>query len=319
MAFNDSNDTSEYIDDTIDLNEIFGVLFLEKKKIIVSTIISSLVAVVFSLMLPNTYKAETLISPNRINQNSSLSSLASQYGGLASMAGINLGMMNNNEEDKKTLAIETLKSRKFFADYLYEKILIEMMAVDSWDQQNNILIYDNSIFDPIKLNWVRDVSYPRKIKPSLQEAHSEFMSEFFFISEDARTGYITLSVEHLSPYVAKNWLDMIVASINESIRSSDVKRSENSIKFLLEQIELTNQVALDDMFSGLIQEQMTTMMMANISKEYIFRIIDPALVSEKKSSPNRAFIVILSSILGFVTISSYLLITYYRRKKYKVS
>ena len=46
------------------------------------------------------------------------------------------------------------------------------------------------------------------------------------------------------------------------------------------------------------EEQAKTIMFANVRDEYVFKTIDPALVSEEKSKPKRALIVMLGVTLG---------------------
>ena len=88
-------------DDEIDLLEVFRVLWQGKWLIGGITAVSSAVAVVIALMLPNIYRAEALLAPNQDEGAGRLSALAGQYGNLASLAGINL---NSVSTDKITLA-----------------------------------------------------------------------------------------------------------------------------------------------------------------------------------------------------------------------
>jgi len=57
-------------------------------------------------------------------------------------------------------------------------------------------------------------------------------------------------------------------------------------------------VSLDEVFAQLIEEQTKTIMLANVSKDYVFTVIDPAVVPELESYPKRAVICILGALFG---------------------
>ena len=108
-----------------------------------------------------------------------LSRLASQYGGLASLAGINLGGLGGDGMSKPAIALEKMKSLSFFKQHLYEDFLVDLMAVESWDPSTRQLMYDDEIYDVASSKWLREVDPPRKARPSDQEAHEAFLGLAF--------------------------------------------------------------------------------------------------------------------------------------------
>ena len=106
---------SALIDDDIDLRELFRVLWTSKWLIGGFTFATAVIAVTVTLMLPNIYRAEALLAPNDPNATGGLSALAAQYGGLASLTGINL---RSRATDKTALSLEILKSRKFISEFI---------------------------------------------------------------------------------------------------------------------------------------------------------------------------------------------------------
>jgi LPS O-antigen subunit length determinant protein (WzzB/FepE family) len=91
---------------------------------------------------------------------------------------------------------------------------------------------------------------------------------------------------------------LVVKGVNEAVRARDVAEAERSIAFLNEQRNRTSLVSLTEVFAALIEQQTKTVMLANASEEYVFRIIDPPVVPELKSEPRRALIAILGTVLG---------------------
>ena len=287
---------SEYLqyDDEIDLKELFFVLWNAKLFIIVITSFFAVLSVVIALMQPNIYESSAVLAPR--NAQSSLSGLAAQYGGLAAMAGIQLP---GGEEGSKTLiAMEKMKSKQFFEEYLYEEILVELMAAENWDASSNTLKIDADAYDLQKRKWIRDVEPPFKPEPSMQEAHLEFIEKHFSLSQANETGMVSITVEHISPYVAQKWVNLVINGISNSLRQTDILEAEKAITYLNELRENTNLVNMDVIFSQLIEEQTKTIMLANVSEDYVFQVLDPPYAAEEKSKPSRALICILGTLLG---------------------
>jgi len=60
--------------------------------------------------------------------------------------------------------------------------------------------------------WIRDYSYPRQQIPSAQESFKVFKSKLK-LSEDKKSGFITLSIKHQSPFVAKQWAELLLMKL----------------------------------------------------------------------------------------------------------
>lgn len=298
------------LDDEIDLRELFSVLWEGKLTIALVTALSAVISVSVSLYLPNKYTSESLLAP-RVDGGTggALGQLASQYGGLAGLAGMTLSGLNDG--NKAAIAIELIKSREFFGDYLYEEILVELMAAIGWDRASNSPILDPTIYDQGSRKWVRHVGPERKTKPSIQEAHLDFVEDFLEVSVDNQTGFVSVSVTHFSPFVSQQWVTMLVDGVNDAVRARDVKEAENSISFLTQQREKTDLVSLNEVFAELIEDQTKTVMLANASDEYVFQIIDPPIVPELKSEPSRLLISVLGTLFGGLLSTIYVLIRYF--------
>ena len=217
------------------------------------------------------------------------------------------------EGGKTAIAIEMLKSREFFGEYLYDQILVDLMAAKGWDPASKKSVLDTSIYDSASQTWVRDVGPAFQVKPSVQEAHKAFVENFLSVGEDKQTGFVTLAVTHFSPSVARDWVLLIVNGVNNAVRARDVEEAENSIAFLNEQRQKTNLVSLTEVFAELIEQQTKTVMLAAASEEYVFQIIDPPVAPELKSEPNRALICILGVLLGGMLAVVYVLIRHYAK------
>jgi uncharacterized protein involved in exopolysaccharide biosynthesis len=287
-------------DDETDLRELFRILWKGKWLIGSITFASAVIAVIVALLLPNIYRAEALLAPNDQEGAGGLSTLAAQYGGLASLAGFDLGTRSS---DKISLGLEILKSRKFVSEFIERHdILVPLMAAKKWDAETGQLIINPDIYDMVVQKWVRNVDPPKKAVPSSQEAYENFM-EKISVSQDKQSGFVTVSVEHFSPQIAKQWVDWLISDLNSSIMRQDVAEAEQAIQYLNEQILNTSLAQLKNVFFSLIEEQTKTVMLAKVTDEYLLKTVDPAITPEKKYRPSRSLIVLLCTVLGgFISV-----------------
>jgi uncharacterized protein involved in exopolysaccharide biosynthesis len=308
-----ANSPSDHSEE-IDLRELVAVLWRGKTTILSIVFLSGLISVLVALFLPNKYTSEALLAP-RVDGGAGgmLGQMASQFGGLASFAGVNLGGLG--DQGASVVAIEMLKSREFFGTYLYDAVLVDLMAAEGWDRSINKVVIDDSLFDADSATWVRDVSEEFQVKPSIQEAYEEFLEEFLRVAEDKNTGFVTVAVTHYSPTVARDWVKLIVNGVNEAVRARDVEEAEKSIAFLNQQRLRTNLVSMTEVFAELIEQQTKTVMLANASDEYVFQVIEPPVAPELKSEPKRALICILGTLLGGMLAVLFVLIQHFTGKE----
>jgi len=296
----------------IDLREFFSAVWAGKWLIVGVTSVFAIASVVIALMLPNIFKSEALVAPASAEQQGGIGALASQFGGLASMAGLNLG--GGSSIDKTQLAISVLKSRQFANNFIEKHdILPQLMASESWNQSDDSLTYDISLYDSSKKLWVREVEAPKLPKPSPQEAYKTF-SEIVAVQVDKDTGLIRISVEHLSPSIAQQWVTWLIEDINAEMKEREVAEAVKSSDFLEKQISETHVADIRTVLYQLIEEQTKTIMFAEVRDEYVFKTIDPAIVAEEKFKPKRALVCIVGTLLGGFLAILFVFIRFFLRK-----
>ena len=309
---NDQFLQNPYPDDEIDLKELFMVLWSGNWLISAVTGLAAAISVVVALSLPNIYTASALLAPAE-SSGGGLSGLMKQYGGLASLAGVSLP--GGEEGSRAQLGMQLMKSRAFIGDFVERRdILPELMAVESWDAGSGDIIFDADDFEAATATWVRDVDFPKQPKPSLLEAHEEFM-DILSVSEDKQTAYVTVSVDHHSPVIAAQWVNWLVEDVNAAVKAQDVAEAEKSIEYLKQQVANTSLADLQAMFFELIQSQTEIVMVAEVRPEYVFKTIDPAVIPEEKSKPSRALICVLGTLLGGMLGVVIVLIRHYARSE----
>ena len=250
----------------------------------------------YAYSLRDIYRSETILAP-RVGDSGGaggMGGFSSQLGGLANLAGVNLNMGGYAPEG--VFALETLKSRRFFADYLYKEVVVDLFAVKTWDEKGRRVEYKTGVYDPENNRWVK-TGTSTDTKPSVQAAYSAFKGSLI-VYEDIKTGYIKVSMDHFSPVVAREWILLITKYINEDSRLRAIEEAENAIKYLGDQRKKTSLLNLDGIFSRLIEEQTKNLMLANIKEQYVFQVVEPPVVPEGRISPQSRWILIFGFISG---------------------
>jgi len=299
-------------DDEIDLKELFFAIWQGKWTIIITSFIAAIIAVGYAISLPDIYKSEVLLAPAEENKNGGMAGLAAQFGGLASIAGVNLG---GTGADKATIALEIIKGKVFVAKFINSyNLKATIMATNGWNQASNKLTYNTDIYNLKTNTWMRDVKAPQQVEPSDLEVYEYFIKENLSITTDKETNLVTLSIKHYSPYVAKYIVEKLVIAINEKLKGDDISEANKSIEYLQDALNKSPIADMQKVFYQLIEQQEQTKMLASVRDQYVLKTINPAVVEEKKTGPKRALICILSVMLGGMISVMIVLIRYFMNK-----
>lgn len=287
-------DRDSYYETNINIAEIIQVLWSDKLIFLSITLIISFSSVFYAVNVPNKYQSTAIMQLAGDDQSSAMSGLSSQYGGIASLAGISLPSASS---DKSYYIVNTLRSREFVKHLLtFDGIKKNLMAAKSFDPDTGLIHYDEGIY--INDAWVRNVGKNKNVVPSYLEVHEKSYLRKFNVQKDIDSGFIKLSFEHLSPVFAKEFLDLIIQEINLISKKNDLNESETAFKYLEKQLLLNPQQDIKNSINQLMASQLNSMMLANVREDYILTTIDPPHIPEYRSSPDRVLICIFGSILG---------------------
>ena len=296
-------------DNEIDLRELFHVLWDKIFFIGAITSMFSLFSIIYALMLPNVFQSQATMMPMEANQG--MSGMLGQYSGMASLAGISLPSESGSKAQE---AIARIQSFEFFSNSFLPHIKLEnLMAVKKWNQASNTLTYDASAFNSESGQWVRKVKPPTSTIPSSQQAYKQYQ-EIMSVSEDKKTSFVTLSVEHKSPVIAQQWVEIMMDQIDQVMRDQDRQTALQSIAYLNSLAPTVNYEEISKALASLQQEQMKRLMMVEANENYIFKVLDSPIVPEMKVKPKRSLIVILGTIFGMMLSALGVLAFYYTRK-----
>ena len=304
-----TEETNYREEESIDLRKYVTLLMSYKKFLISTFIFFGVIAVVYAKSLPNVYTSQILLSP----KDSQSFSMPTGVSGLAAVAGITLPQ--SKEQNLVDLSLEVLSSMDFFEIFYNDQdFLKDLVAVKKYDSGNRTIAYDDKKYDP-KTNSLKSFEENGIVFPSFQLSYEKFVLKHLSFKKDLKTGFVSISVRHESPVVAKEWLDRIHFQLNNYVKSMKKEEANEFKNYLSKELSKNNLPEIDVVLSGLIKQQIQTLMLAEASNDYVFYIIDTPRVPELKTGPNRAIIcIVFSAISMFIVISLIIILDIYNYK-----
>lgn len=252
--------------------EHWNVLLGGKWLIVFVTVIFAVGSIALALTATEWYRAESLLAPA---DEKSTAGIAGQIEGLAGLAGISVGGTGNAE------AIAVLTSRNFTKSFVEDYNLLPKLFEEEWDSENE--------------NWK---SANLTEQPDVRDAIRRFDEQIRRVSEDTRTGLVTLSIEWSDPVVAADWANSLVTRLNDFMRQRALKEAEVNIDFLEKALADTNVATLRQSVGRLLETELQKLMLARGNEEFAFRVIDPAVPPKYRSRPKRTILVLLATSFG---------------------
>jgi uncharacterized protein involved in exopolysaccharide biosynthesis len=268
-------------EDAIDLFKVASIARHHWKLLACTSLICGLIAAGISLWMRNVYRAEAIISPTQEQQNSG-GSFKSELGGIAELAGVDIGSSGS----RKVEALATLKSRGFVRDFILANNLQPILYAERWDANAN--------------TWKKDVT-----PPTMEQMVKRFIGRRT-IDESTKTGIVTLSFDWYSPELATQWTNGMIDMVNERMRGVDIATAEKSLEYLDKELANANRVELRLAVSQLIESQENSKMMANVQRDYAYHFIDRAVPPQSKHAPKRSLITLGGVVIGLLLGSAYI-------------
>lgn len=283
-------------DDQIDLLEVFRALWSGKKLIVGLSSAFVVLFVTIALMMPDRYKAASVLAPVT-PQSTGLPRALSRLGGIASFAGLSVGIGDGSEAQ---IAQEIMGSWGFIDKFIEKNNLqVPLYAVSGWDKGSNSLIINSDIYDEKNQKWLIEGADGQVGAPSSWKLYKRF-SDMLTIIPDSEAGLVTLSVEHYSPHIAKQLVDLLFEEINRHMQQRKLNKVNSNIEYLEAQVEGTSISYMENVFYTIIEEQIKNKMLAEATPEHTFVVVSQSMVPEERSGPKRLLVVVLGSFIAVI-------------------
>jgi len=252
--------------DDFRFSDLVDAIRLKKWVVLGITAVFVAAAAVAALVIPKEYRASIVVVPanNRsVGAGGALDSLASQFGGIASIAGLSM-----RGDSRKSEAIATLQSEVLTRNYVQEQNLLPVLFASKWDAAAG--------------NW-RD---PRQSKvPTLWRANQLITRKVRSVADNPKTGLVTMTIAWRDPVLAAQWANDLVKTTNDYMRSKAIAETERNIAYLKEQAAQTDIAQVRSAIYTILESEIKNAMLARGTDEYALKVIDPAVPPELHASP----------------------------------
>jgi uncharacterized protein involved in exopolysaccharide biosynthesis len=253
-------------EDEIDLVSIWRTARKSKYLILITLCVCVGLAVLYCELVTPIFRAEVVIANAHDEEmGGGASSITSQIGGLASLAGLDMGSDKSDYDAKGVL-----NSRRLIEEFIRRKDLVSTLLPS------------------------------KKKPPSMWFAVQRFKDRIVTIRDDKRTYLTTVDIDWTDAKTAAQWANDFVALANELIRTRALNDASRNLAYLNQQSALTNAVDMQRVIYNIIESEMKKLMLANGKVEYAFTVIDPAVTPEARKSPQTVIIVAAAFAFGLL-------------------
>jgi uncharacterized protein involved in exopolysaccharide biosynthesis len=296
--------------------QLLTIIWDSRKFIGIFTGSITALAVIFSLLMSNTYKSTAVVLPD-----TDKSKLASMGGlsDLAALAGVNVG----GDASIIRLFPAYIKSESILKNVIFSK-------------------YKSKEF-PDSVNLIQYWEIKTKTPERDYELALQVLRDAIVIITDPKTNLLSMSLETFEPQLSADILNNVIFEMDKFIRTKkntsateqrkwiesrlnevkiDLDNSENTLKnfreknrivigspqLLLEQERLAREVQINSAIYVELKKQSEIAKIEEVKSVKVISVLDYPRPAAKKEGPKRGIIVISTFMLSFIGSSSYRLI-----------
>jgi uncharacterized protein involved in exopolysaccharide biosynthesis len=247
----------------IDFIDLWWMIWDHRLLVALVTAACVAVALVLALTATPLYRATVVLTEVKENGLDSAQGLASEVGGLASLAGLSIGQEHPDRA-------ATLRSRHLVEEFVQRPDVYAALVAGEKDPKRRSV-------------WL---------------TVERFRKNVLDIQEDKLKGTMTVTMDWKDPALAARWANEFAALANQLLRDKAIADATRNVGFLKDQVDHTTSVEVQRVFYRLIEQETRTLMLAKGRVEYAFTIVDPAVKAEVRFSPKRTLMVLGGGVVG---------------------
>jgi uncharacterized protein involved in exopolysaccharide biosynthesis len=262
-----------------DFVRLLTILIRRRWWVIGAMSLGLLFAAVALWLLPPYYRSTAVAFPV-VDKDSSggIGGVLSQFSGVASMAGLDVAGNGNPE------AVAIIKSRQFTERFITKNALMPILFRKDWDFARN--------------DWKPNLRRQR----TLWDGFDLFSRKVRTVTEDRKSGMLTITIEWRDRYLAAQWANQLVAQLNEEMRQRAIDEATGMILYLDKESEKAENLALKESISRLTESEIKSRALATVRHEYAYHLIDAAEPADPwhPSSPQAKVYLVFGAIGGLI-------------------
>lgn len=269
------------IKEEINLEDIFNKIKINLRIVIALPLTVTFLTAIYSLSIPNTFKATVKYSvEDQFFSSSSESSISS--------------LLSISQSGPSIISVveEVLYSREFLSYIIEDEYYKELIFAGKGKNNGNELYLDNNLIDLETRKWIEG--------PKFRDIHKKFTASLSF--ENSKDGIGELSYIHESKKGAVEIVNKTFSSLNKFMSSRAKKSSQENINFLNDILKSVSEKNVQNSIAELIKIETKELMLASKQQNYIFSSIQAAYEPYSRYQPKRSLICLVAffSTLSFV-------------------
>jgi uncharacterized protein involved in exopolysaccharide biosynthesis len=268
---------AEQRDDDIDLRAVVATLWARRWWIAMIAVLFTIPFAISAFLAEPLYRAATVVADARSDAtgSNSLTAALGALGNLGNVARLNIQGATYSDE-----AIAVLRSREFTERFIAEHDIKPQLFPEIWDARTR--------------QWLAP-------EPTLSQAYRVF-NAIRSVTQAGRGGLVTVAIEWRDPVQAAEWANAVVAQLNAEMRERAIASTKLSVSYLEKELATTSTIDTRQAINRLMEAQINQRMLANVTAEYAFRIVERALPPDPDDSvgPSKLVLLALGPTLGVV-------------------
>jgi uncharacterized protein involved in exopolysaccharide biosynthesis len=248
-----------------------------KWRVLACVAVGVIAGILVAVLSRRVYVGEVVVVPQSASSGGKTESVAKRLSGLASIAGISVGGEGGENRD---IAIATLTSYQTISTFLGSEGI------------------QQKVLDEVSRGWP-EALFARRRPSTTWEAVRAFR-EHMLLVPDKDSSLVRLSIDWYDPISASRWANGLVALADAQLRSVALSTARGRLNYLQKELENNPVVAVREVVSGMMEENLRTLATAGADREFAFRVIDPAVAAERAVRPKRLLIVVAFGSAGLL-------------------
>jgi uncharacterized protein involved in exopolysaccharide biosynthesis len=276
-------------DADVSLLHLWQAVWIGRRVVVLCALVSLIAGTAYAFLATNWYRADVVLSPVNDKSISSALSAAGELGDIASLAGIPL-----HARVGEPVAI--LRSKSFAREFIEDQKLMPVLFASKWNEQTH------------------DWKVKGSDQPDIRDGVKYFDERIRRVTEDKKTGLVTLSIEWKDASEASRWANLLVKRLNDRVRSEAMREAESSVGYLQKELLAASVISLQQTISKVLENQMEKLALARAKEEFAFRVVDEAFPPKRRVYPIRSLIIAISAVSGAMLGMLYVVISQLRRQ-----
>jgi uncharacterized protein involved in exopolysaccharide biosynthesis len=280
---NESAPQLELASSDLSLRELIALIMARRWWVFGTGLLFTAASMVIAFLITPTYEGSVVLVPaNTERIGESLGGAAGQLGSIASVVGLNLNSRGSATDE----ALAILRSRQFTETFISERQLMPELFARKWDAQRK--------------QW----KGPADAQPTLAKAYKYFDKQIREVTQDKKTGLVTLRVVWKDRNEASDWANDLARRLNEEMRTRALQREDLAVGYLDRELHSTTEVVAREAIGRLIESELKQRMLANVTQEYAFRVVDRAMPADPddRVGPHRIRLILGGAIAGLALV-----------------